>query len=144
MKKYVTPELELTFKASAASHLLDHLRVLLHYMKEAVTLLGHRRRSFLGAAWKLLEQISNYVVQAGAATSAHHCVCKGREKHHHPSNDDFSYTSLRQTSPARGLQTHGSQKKLLTKCCKPLWYGGQDVHDHMRFQAGDEVHMVLS
>lgn len=31
-------------------HLLDHLRVLLHYVKEAVALLGHGRRSFLRAA----------------------------------------------------------------------------------------------
>lgn len=42
--KYVTPELQ------AGSHLLDHLRVLLHYMKEAVALLAHGRRSFLGAS----------------------------------------------------------------------------------------------
>lgn len=37
-----------SFKASV--HLLDHLRVLLHYVKKAVALLGHGCRSFLCAA----------------------------------------------------------------------------------------------
>lgn len=36
--------------ATDVAHLLDHLRVLLHYVKEAVALLSHGRRSFLCAA----------------------------------------------------------------------------------------------
>lgn len=36
--------------ATDAAHLLNHLRVLLHYVKETVALLGHGRRSFLCAA----------------------------------------------------------------------------------------------
>lgn len=55
-------------------HLLDHLGVLLHDVQEAVTLLGHGSCPLLGAARELLEQVRYYVVQAGAATRAYHCI----------------------------------------------------------------------
>lgn len=44
------------------THLLDHLRVLLHDVQEAVALLCHGRRPLLGAARQLLKQVRYYVV----------------------------------------------------------------------------------
>lgn len=50
VKMYFLKYLSKPHMATDAAHLLNHLRVLLHYVKEAVTLLGHGRRSFLCAA----------------------------------------------------------------------------------------------
>lgn len=50
--------------------------MLLHDVKEAVALLGHGRRPFLGAARELFEQVGHYVVQTGAAACTDHRICR--------------------------------------------------------------------
>lgn len=44
--------------------------------------------------------------------------------------------------PARISKTPGRAAGV-TECGEPFGDGGQDVHDHVGLQAGDEVHVVL-
>lgn len=55
------------------SHLLDHLRVLLHDVQEAIVCC-HGSRTLLCWSGHLFEQIGHDVVQTGAAARAHHRI----------------------------------------------------------------------
>lgn len=64
------------------SDLLDHLRVLLHDVQEAVVSRHGCGPLFRGPR-QLLEKVSDDVVQTGTAARAHHCVWKGERAQAH-------------------------------------------------------------
>lgn len=65
--------LETEKEHALVSDLLDHLRVLLHDVQEAIVC-RHRSGTLLRGARQLLEQVGHYVVQTGAAARAHHRI----------------------------------------------------------------------
>lgn len=125
-------------QTGVTSDLLDHLGVLLHDVQEAVVR-RHGRGPLLRGPRQLLEQVGDDVVQTGAAARAHHRVWKGERTQ---KKIKYFFRRLKGAKPPfHNLQ--GFFPFAFTECSQAFRYRRQDVHDDVRLQAGDEVHVVL-